>query len=531
MRSFGTRPASYAACALALGSSLTAATAAAQQNPNNQNAGTTPYTIPQTQAPVPTYTPPPAPAPPTAGPAPAPTVTPAQPGYSPPPPTMAPGAPRDTVTQQGATSGVPDLSTTVAGGITADQVAQRAAATSYQAKAAADNAQAAEARADGQRNNFVPRVGLLGRYTRLSGFLPPSFNGIRFPMILDNWVAQATISVPISDYFLKINEGYTAALKQEEAARHDVATARAKSYSDGKIAYYTWLRARSAAVVAEQSLAVAKAHLKDAENQFKVGNASKADVLRAETQVAAAELAVERGKNGALITERQVRVATHAKEDETLVPGESLDSPVPAAPQDLKMLVSEAHGARPELKSLDKNAEAARRLAKVADRGKYPSLSAFGDVTYANPNQRRFPQRDEWFPTWTAGAQITWSPNDVLTAGPAEGDAIARANALDAQKQTVRDGIEIEVAQTYQEVLEADVAVTTTTRQLESAEEAYRVARELFNAGRGTSTTLIDAETALAQSRFEHLNAKVDARLARIRLDHALGRDVKSGGP
>ena len=36
-----------------------------------------------------------------------------------------------------------------------------------------------------------------------------------------------------------------------------------------------------------------------------------------------------------------------------------------------------------------------------------------------------------------------------------------------------------------------------------------------------------EAETALAQSRFEHLNAKVDARLARIRLEHALGHDVK----
>ena len=91
----------------------------------------------------------------------------------------------------------------------------------------------------------------------------------------------------------------------------------------------------------------------------------------------------------------------------------------------------------------------------------------------------------------------------------------------------MRDGIELEVTQAYQGVIEADTAIQTTTRQLESAEEAYRVARELFNAGRGTATTLIDAETALAQTRFEHLNAKVDARLARIRLEHALGRDVK----
>lgn len=59
---------------------------------------------------------------------------------------------------------------------------------------------------------------------------------------------------------------------------------------------------------------------------------------------------------------------------------------------------------------------------------------------------------------------------------------------------------------------------------MESAVEGYRVARELFSSGRATSTTLIDAEIVLAQSRFEHLNALVDARLSRIRLDYAVGR-------
>jgi outer membrane protein TolC len=344
---------------------------------------------------------------------------------------------------------------------------------------------------------------------------------------LNQWLAQATIAVPISDYFLKINQNYTAVTKQEEAARYDTATARAKSFSDGKIAYYSWLRARGALTVAEQNLAVAQAHLKDAQNQFSVGNASKADVLRAQTQVAAAELLVERGKSGVTLGERQVRVAIHAPEEEKLAPGESIDGPLSPPPGDARPLVTEALGARPEIKSVDKNAEATRKLANAQRSNRYPSLSGFGDVTYANPNQRRFPQQNEWFPTWSVGAQVTWSPNNVISAGPAADDLEARAAALDAQKSVVRDGIELEVTQAYQAVIEADTAIVTTTRQLESAEEGYRVARELFNAGRGTSTTLIDAETALAQTRFDHLNAKVDARIARIRLEHALGHDVK----
>ena len=57
---------------------------------------------------------------------------------------------------------------------------------------------------------------------------------------------------------------------------------------------------------------------------------------------------------------------------------------------------------------------------------------------------------------------------------------------------------------------------------------AYRVARELFNNGRGTSTTLADAERDLQNARLDLLNAKAEARIARIRLEHALGRDAAS---
>jgi outer membrane protein TolC len=458
-----------------------------------------------------------------------------------PPAGTAPGTP---------VTDVADMLATTPGGLTAEQVAARAMTTSYTAKAAEESVTAASARVDQAWTNYLPRVGLTARYTRLSEFTPPSLGtgslvvteapagtvnptpiiaggSFSFPLVFDQYLTQATIAIPISDYFLKIGKSYTAATQQEEAARFDVAGARAKSYADGKVAYFTWLRARGAVTVAQQTLAVSRAHLKDAENQFAVGNASKADVLRAQTQVAAAELAVERAKSGVVLTERQIRVAMHAKEDERIEPGESLDAPLSALAPNIKPLVAEAHEKRPEIKSIDRNADATRRLASASRANKYPQLSGFGDVTYANPNQRRFPQRNEWFPTWAVGAQITWSPNDFLAAGPAANDLDARAAALDAQRQAVRDGIELEVTQAYQAAVEADTAMQTTTRQLESALEGYRVARELFNNGRGTGTTLIDAETALAQARFEHLNARVDARLARIRLEHALGRDVK----
>jgi outer membrane protein TolC len=442
------------------------------------------------------------------------------------------------------------------GGITSDQVGARAAATSWSAKASEETLRSAAARVDQAWAAFLPRLSGLGRYTRLSDFTPPSLGAggnlvgtdlpaggiapprftephfasvpfnFAFPLILDNWLLQATINVPISDYFLRIDQNYSAATHSQEAARWDIVTQRATAGANGRITYYTWLRARGAIVVAVQALNDQKTHLRDARNQFAVGNASKADVLRAETAVASAELALERARNLADLTEKQLRVALHAKDEESVLPGEDLDSTPPPVQGNLKQMTLEGISGRPEVKSADANAAAAREQASYAKAGRYPVVSAFADGIYANPNPRYIPAQNQWNATWDVGAQVTWSPNDTLVAGGAVADYESRAAAIEANKNVVRDGIEIEVTQAWQAVREADFAIQSSTRELTSAEEAYRVARELFNNGRGTSTTLTDAETELTRARLDLLNAKADARIARVRLEHALGRDA-----
>jgi outer membrane protein TolC len=415
---------------------------------------------------------------------------------------------------------------------------------------------------------YLPRLSGVASYTRLSNFTPPSLttsgpgggglvvavptaapnadgsidntnskffvapaNTFAFPIVVDNWLLQGTLTVPITDYFLRISENYTAALSSEDAARYDYAAAAAKSEADGKVAFYGWLRAKGAVYVAQQALADQKTHLDDAKNQFQVGNASKADVLRAETGVASAELSVERAKNLEDLSAVQVKVAIHARDEEAPKNGEDVSQKSPPVALTLAQAVQEAQTSRLELKSLASNAEVLRQQIKAARAGYYPSASSFADGIYANPNQRRFPQRDEWFPTWDVGVRLTWSPNDVLAARAGAGDVEGRLASIEASQKAFADGITVEVTQAWQAVKEADFAIETSARQVASATEAYRVARELFNAGRATSTTLTDAETDLVRSRLEFLNAHVDAKVARVRLDHAIGRDARVPPP
>jgi outer membrane protein len=473
-------------------------------------------------------------------------------------------APTPTVTAEVVPS---DLLRMSEGGLTSAQVGDRAAETSYSAKAQTEALRSAAARIDEAWAAFLPRLSGVASYTRLSNFTPPSFaappasafpafpaselglhpsaaqsqdinkyfgqvfgvafSDFKFPVIVDNWLLQATLTVPISDYFLRLNQSYSAATHSRDAARYDAAAARAGSGADGRVAFYTWLGARGSVIVAVQALNDQRSHLVLAKNLFEAGQASKADVLRAGTNVTSAELQVVHAKNLADLAEKQMRVAMHAKDEEALVPGESLEVNPPPITGNVRAFIDEALSSRMEVKSIDANAAAAQEQAKAAFAGQLPVVTGVADAIYANPNTRLIPPTQEWFPTWDAGIRITWSPNDTITGGYNVTDLKARASQLLAQKGTLRDNIEIEVTQAFQNARESDVSLTSAKTELESAEEAYRVTRELFNNGRATSTTLTDSETELTRSRLDLLTARVNARTARVRLDHALGRDVR----
>jgi outer membrane protein TolC len=481
-----------------------------------------------------------------------------------PEPHPTPTAPSPAAASSDATAKVDevprDLLRPTEGGLTAVQAGDRAAETSYSAKAQLQALRSAAARVDEALAAFLPRLTGIAAYTRLSPITPPSFSTLitpptaatlpstctltngcvaalqvigkefssaAFPVYVDNGLLQATLVVPISDYFLRINHNYTAATRSRDAARYDAEAAKAAAAADGRAAFYAWLGSRGSLIVAAQALADQKSHYVQAKHLFEAGQASKSDELRARTNVAGAEQLVAHAKNLSDLAEKQLRIAMHARDDEVLTPGESLEVNPVAVASELRPFIDEGIGARLEVKSIDANAEAARQQAKAAFASQLPVVSGGADAIYSNPNARLFPPAQEWYATWDVGVRVTWSPNDTWMGGSNVTDLKARAAELDAQKGALRDRVELEVTQAYNNARESDVSLESAKTELESAEEAYRVTKELFSNGRATSTTLTDSETELTRARLDLLTARVNARTARVRLDHALGRDVK----
>ena len=189
-------------------------------------------------------------------------------------------------------------------------------------------------------------------------------------------------------------------------------------------------------------------------------------------------------------------------------------------------LVQEAMSRRLEPRALLEGVAANRRRPAPSAPPASPGVDAVANAFYSRPNARIFPLEDEFRGSWDASVQLSWSPTDIFGNEAGRSATLARARELEAERAQLADGIEQEVTQARQSLLESQVAIASASRGLASAEEAYRVRRALFQNGRATSVELTDAETERSRAQLEAIATRIDQRIASARLRHALGRDV-----
>lgn len=427
-------------------------------------------------------------------------------------------------------------------GLTADEAARRAKATSFDVVAEKEQVAAAQAAVDQAKTGYIPRVSATARYTRLSEIDSASLGNLvvaaepgpvtsttplqafplSFEQLNNSYELSASLTIPVSDYFLRVPQSVGAARDAKRATELNAGATTRDVDIDARVAYYDWVRARLSVTVAEQSLEQARAQLGDVKKAFEVGSASKADVLRVESSVAQAELRVVRATNAAELTETRLRTIMHDTTGAPLAIGEDVLSDLPEGLAPYEELVARALGQREELRAIEANERSLEGQAKVTRAAYVPRIDLFANASYANPNSRVFPQEDKWSSTWNAGAQATWTISDVFGASASIRQTQARAAALRAQRAAAADGVRLEVLSAWQGVKEARASVSTTAKTLVTAEEAYRVRRALFQNGRATSLELTDAELDLTRARLDAINARVDLRVATARLERAV---------
>jgi len=512
-----------------------------------------------------------------AQPAPPDAPPPAPPDAPPPatPPDLPPPDVRDDVAPPpvGAVSQKPDaLSSSLAvesGGLTPKEVADRAIETSFSLEAKRAQLRTSSAQVDRALVSYFPTLTFIASYTRVSdldneldtgggallgaqnegpivtgpcpgnpgvecvldaGGVPVGAQSIDFgfPTVLNNYALSASLVVPISDYLLRLSQAYDATKLNVSSKEHAVQAERLKIAADAKVAFYQWVKAKGQTVVAGEAVGQARTHVGDAKKAFAAGLVAKADVLRLQAQVARAQQLEASAGAFELVAAEQVRAIMHAPPDERLKVGvdvfaEPSSKSLPA----LAVLLQRAYDRRLELRALGETHQALEEVESATKAAYLPRIEAFANGVYANPNPRVFPQQEQWDFTWDVGARIIWTVNETFSTLGAEAEAEARVAEVAAQRAAFKDGIRMQVAGAYAEVMGSAPSIAASEFEVQAAEESLRVRRKLYQFGKATTADLIDAETELTRARLRWLDASIGLLVAWVRLEHATGGDVR----
>jgi outer membrane protein TolC len=267
------------------------------------------------------------------------------------------------------------------------------------------------------------------------------------------------------------------------------------------------------------SVELASAALDAANERHRVGLATIADVLQAQTARSQAQLVLETLEGTLQVARGALAVAMGIPANTPFeIPDVPAADSVHFVTESVDSLIALAVRRRPELASARAQAAAASSQIRVARSGYLPALAIGATGANNASNVSTFSGRTY---SLNVGVQVpvfTGFSNqyDVAAASEQYQAALARA---DATKQQVIQ----QVFTAYYTLRTATNRVRTATDLLASATQSETVARERYREGVGSIVDLLVAQAALANARAQAVDVRWQWRTALAQLAHDVG--------
>ncbi len=412
----------------------------------------------------------------------------------------------------------PETAPAIDGPLTISRAVELALEHSPEVRLAAQQYARASGSLRSARGATGPSLGITGTYIRYDKVeeaeIAPG-QKIKIGQI-DARRATATLRQPI-DISGILGAAVEAADYQRVAAEMDLISARYDVALAVQSAYLGVLRARDAREVSREAVLSLKAYLDLAKARFEAGTAAQFDVLRAQTELAAAEQRLISAENAVRLAEVGLASVMGVR----LPPALELQ-----APPDVRSEAPEAEDAveaalknRTELASAEAVIRAAERGVHIARAGLRPGLQVSANYNY-NGNTTIFQPR-----TFTADAVVAVSIpifDNGVTRGKVE-EAEAGVEAARARKERVALNVRQEVEQAVSSVENARKRLEVAEATLREASEAFRLAKVRYESGVGLLVETTDAQVAYTAAQTNVVSAKYDLYLAQVQLARALG--------
>ena len=132
---------------------------------------------------------------------------------------------------------------------------------------------------------------------------------------------------------------------------------------------------------------------------------------------------------------------------------------------------------------------------------------------------------------WTAGVQSSW---DIFDGRATAGRVMQAKSQWEQAKLTLADttlAIEVQVRQAYSSLIEAWELVQASSKTVEQAQEALRLANVRYGAGTATQLDVLTSQVALTQARLNQLQAYYGYNVAQAAMRQAMGQPDEAVAP
>ena len=285
-------------------------------------------------------------------------------------------------------------------------------------------------------------------------------------------------------------------------------------------AYYQLYASNAAVVAADASLQASDSSLAAAGLRHKVGAASLADKLQAETAQAQAVLKLEQAKNQQLLAKGALANALGLSPDAALTLPSA--APMPLKDQDalaVAGLLEQAKKQRPDLAANAAQLAAAQANIQYQQAAGLPKLSLTAGQQWANDFNHSGRNRDGSSLGLNLSIPIFTGFDRSYQIEGARQQALAQA----AANQTAENAALLEVWNSHSNFHTAQQTLRMTDALLSSAEQSERVALGRYKAGAGSITDLLTVQAQLADARQQRVQAQYGWLTSKADLLRAVG--------
>jgi len=282
-------------------------------------------------------------------------------------------------------------------------------------------------------------------------------------------------------------------------------------------AFYTAQATRAAVVSTTEAERAAREGFNAAESRYNVGVATPADRLLAQTALSQATLTrikAEGEARNALGTLANA-MGFRAGQPLTLEPPPA-ELPAADFQREVAALIAEAEVRRPDLKAAEAQVKAAQANVDLVQAQGRPTISLSTGPTWAETDRVAI-----------NGGVIGVTVNLPLFTGfdttYRVRSAAAQVDVRNAQLESLRNQVALDVWKAYQSLTTATQSLKTTLDLVASAEQSERVALGRYKAGVGTVLDLLTAQSALASARLQRIQAALDWFVYRATLAQSMG--------